>query len=298
MGFFSKIFAGLKKTKDSFAKKLSMIFGSGELTDEFFEELDYTLISSDIGVETSAEIIKNVRATCKKQKIKTQEEFNKVLKESIKVILQDVRQQEDSFPLSIMLLGVNGVGKTTAIGKLANYYKSQKKSVVLAAGDTFRAAASDQLTVWADRAKVRIVKQAEGADSASVVFDAVQSAKAKKDDVLLIDTAGRLHNKVNLMEELKKISKVVTNQWQECQYKKYIVLDATTGQNAIPQVEYFNQAVGLDGIILTKLDGTSKGGVVIEIVNKLKIPVVFVGVGEGIDDLLPFDVDDFVNAIL
>ncbi len=298
MGFFSKIFAGLKKTKDSLARKLSMIFGSGELTDEFFDDLEYSLISSDIGVETSAEIIKNVRATCKKQKIKTQDEFIKVLKDAIKQILQNVEQEEDNFPLSIMLLGVNGVGKTTAIGKLANYYKSQKKSVVLAAGDTFRAAASDQLTVWADRAKVRIVKQAEGADSASVVFDAVQSAKSKKDDVLLIDTAGRLHNKVNLMEELKKISKVVTNQWPDCQYKKYIVLDATTGQNAIPQVEYFNEAVGLDGIILTKLDGTSKGGVVIEIVNKLKIPVVFVGVGEGIDDLLPFNVDDFVDAIL
>ena len=298
MGFFSKIFAGLKKTKDSLASKLSMIFGSGELTDEFFDDLEYSLVSSDIGVETSAEIIEKVRATCKKQKIKTQDEFIKILKDAIKQILQDVEQNEDSFPLSIMLLGVNGVGKTTAIGKLANYYKSQKKSVVLAAGDTFRAAASDQLTVWADRAKVRIVKQAEGADSASVVFDAVQSAKSKKDDVLLIDTAGRLHNKVNLMEELKKISKVVTNQWQECQYKKYIVLDATTGQNAIPQVEYFNEAVGLDGIILTKLDGTSKGGVVIEIVNKLKIPVVFVGVGEGIDDLLPFNIDDFVDAIL
>lgn len=298
MGFFSKIFAGLKKTKDSLARKLSMIFGSGELTDEFFDDLEYSLISSDIGVETSAEIIKNVRTTCKKQKIKTQDEFIKVLKDAVKQILQNVEREEDSFPLSIMLLGVNGVGKTTAIGKLANYYKSQKKSVVLAAGDTFRAAASDQLTVWADRAKVRIVKQAEGADSASVVFDAVQSAKSKKDDVLLIDTAGRLHNKVNLMEELKKISKVVTNQWPDCQYKKYIVLDATTGQNAIPQVEYFNEAVGLDGIILTKLDGTSKGGVVIEIVNKLKIPVVFVGVGEGIDDLLPFNVDDFVDAIL
>ena len=298
MGFFSKIFAGLKKTKDSLARKLSMIFGSGELTDEFFDDLEYSLISSDIGVETSAEIIKNVRTTCKKQKIKTQDEFIKVLKDAVKQILQNVEREEDIFPLSIMLLGVNGVGKTTAIGKLANYYKSQKKSVVLAAGDTFRAAASDQLTVWADRAKVRIVKQAEGADSASVVFDAVQSAKSKKDDVLLIDTAGRLHNKVNLMEELKKISKGVTNQWPDCQYKKYIVLDATTGQNAIPQVEYFNEAVGLDGIILTKLDGTSKGGVVIEIVNKLKIPVVFVGVGEGIDDLLPFNVDDFVDAIL
>lgn len=298
MGFFSKIFAGLKKTKDSLSKKLSMIFGNGELTDEFFEDLEYALISSDIGVETAQLIIQKVRAICKKQKIKTQEEFNQVLRDTVKDILLETEQAKDEYPLALMLVGVNGVGKTTAIGKLANYYKSQKKSVVLAAGDTFRAAASDQLSIWAERAKVRIVKQGEGADSASVVYDAVSSAKAKGDDVLLIDTAGRLHNKVNLMEELKKISKVLDTKWQECHYKKYIVLDATTGQNAIPQVEYFNEAVGLDGIILTKLDGTSKGGVVVEIVNKLHIPVVFVGVGEGIDDLLPFNADDFVNAII
>ncbi len=298
MGFFSKIFAGLKKTKDSLAKKLSIIFGKGELTDEFFEDLEYTLISSDIGVETTSVIIEDVRKSCKKQKIKTQEEFKNVLKQALKNILLDVKIPEDDYPKAIMLLGVNGVGKTTAIGKLANYYKSQKKSVVMAAGDTFRAAASDQLTVWAERAKVRIVKQNEGADSASVVFDAVKSAIAKKDDVLLIDTAGRLHNKVNLMEELKKISKVVTREWPECNYKKYIVLDATTGQNALPQVEYFNEAVGLDGIILTKLDGTSKGGVVFEIIHKLHIPIVFVGVGEGIDDLLPFNIDEFVDAIV
>ena len=298
MGFFSKIFAGLKKTKDSLSKKLSMIFGNGELTDEFFEDLEYALISSDIGVETAQLIIQKVRAICKKQKIKTQEEFNQVLRDTVKDILLETEQAKDEYPLALMLVGVNGVCKTTAIGKLANYYKSQKKSVVLAAGDTFRAAASDQLSIWAERAKVRIVKQGEGADSASVVYDAVSSAKAKGDDVLLIDTAGRLHNKVNLMEELKKISKVLDTKWQECHYKKYIVLDATTGQNAIPQVEYFNEAVGLDGIILTKLDGTSKGGVVVEIVNKLHIPVVFVGVGEGIDDLLPFNADDFVNAII
>ena len=298
MGFFSKIFAGLKKTKDSLSKKLSMIFGKGELTDDFFEDLEYALISSDMGVETTQVIISNVKATCKKQKIKTQDEFNQVLRNTIKEILLEVEQEKDEYPLALMLVGVNGVGKTTAIGKLANYYKSQKKSVVLAAGDTFRAAASDQLSIWAERAKVRIVKQSEGADSASVVFDAVSSAKAKKDDVLLIDTAGRLHNKINLMEELKKISKVLDTKWPECNYKKYIVIDATTGQNALPQVDYFNQAVGLDGIILTKLDGTSKGGVVVEIVNKLHIPVVFVGVGEEIDDLLPFNADDFVNAII
>lgn len=298
MGFFSKIFSGLKKTKDSLSKKLSMIFGNGELTDEFFEDLEYTLISSDIGVETAGEIIANVKKECKKQKIKTADDFNLVLKDAIVQILTQVDVTKDDYPLALMLLGVNGVGKTTAIGKLANYYKNQNKSVCLCAGDTFRAAATDQLTIWADRAKVRIVKQAEGADSASVVFDAVSSAMAKKDDVLLIDTAGRLHNKINLMEELKKISKVVTTKWNNCNYKKYIVLDATTGQNALSQVEYFNQAVGLDGIILTKLDGTSKGGVVIEIVNRFHIPIVFVGVGEGIDDLIPFDAKDFVNAII
>lgn len=298
MGFFSKIFAGLKKTKDSISQKLSMIFGNGELTEDFFEDLEYALISSDIGVETTNIIIEDVKKQCKEKKIKVQEEFKRILKDSIKKILSNTKINEEKYPTSIMLLGVNGVGKTTAIGKLANLYKSKKKSVVLAAGDTFRAAASDQLTIWAERSKVRIVKQNEGADSASVVFDAVSSAKAKNDDVLLIDTAGRLHNKVNLMEELKKISKVVQNQWPECDYKKYIVLDATTGQNALPQVEYFNQAVGLDGIILTKLDGTSKGGVVIEIVNKFHIPVVYVGVGEGVDDLLPFNADDFVEAII
>ena len=298
MGLFSKIFSGLKKTKDSLSQKLSMIFGAGELTDEFFEDLEYCLISADIGVDTTEEIIEEVKQSCKKQKIKTQEEFKDILKQSILNILNNVELPVDDYPQAIMLLGVNGVGKTTAIGKLANYFKQNKKKVVMAAGDTFRAAASDQLTEWANRNKCRIVKQAEGADSASVVFDAVSSVKAKKEDVLLIDTAGRLHNKVNLMEELKKISKVVTREWPEANYQKYIVIDATTGQNAIQQVEYFNQAVGLDGIILTKLDGTAKGGVVIEIINKLHIPVVFVGVGEGIDDLLPFNAQDFVDAIL
>ncbi|MBQ0017414.1 MAG: signal recognition particle-docking protein FtsY [Clostridiales bacterium] len=298
MGLFNKIFSGLKKTKDNLSQKLSMIFGSGELTDEFYEDLEYVLISADIGVETVQEIIDNVKSICKKGKIKTQDEFREVLKQAILQILYNVEEENQDYPQAIMLLGVNGVGKTTAIGKLANYFQSNGKKVVMAAGDTFRAAAADQLTEWANRNKCRIVKQTEGADSASVVFDAVSSIKAKKEDVLLIDTAGRLHNKVNLMEELKKISKVVLREWPECNYKKYIVLDATTGQNAIPQVEYFNEAVGLDGIILTKLDGTAKGGVVIEIVNKLHIPVSFVGVGEGIDDLLSFNAKDFVDAII
>lgn len=297
MGFFKNLFSGLKKTKDSFSQKLSRIFGNGELSNEFFDELEDILISSDIGVETSAEILAKVRHTCKKQRIKTQEEFKTVLKEAILEILNLAKKLEDTFPQAIMVVGVNGVGKTTAIGKLAHYYKTQGKKVVLAAGDTFRAAAADQLTEWANRSKVRIVKQTEGSDSASVVFDAVSSAKAKGDDVLLIDTAGRIHNKINLMEELKKISKVVSKEWQEAEYKKFIVLDATIGQNAMTQVEYFNEAVGLDGIILTKLDGTARGGIIISIINERKIPVYFIGVGESLDDLLPFNAKDFVDAI-
>lgn len=297
MGFFSKIFAGLKKTKDSLSKKLSMIFGNGELTDDFFEELEYILISADMGTNSSNEIIERVKLKCKKEKIKTQTEFIQVLKQTIYEILTISEIPEDNYPMAIMMIGVNGVGKTTTIGKLANLFKQNKKNVMLAAGDTFRAAATEQLTEWANRSKVKIVKQGEGADSASVVFDAVNSAKSKDIDVLLIDTAGRLHNKINLMEELKKISKVVDKEWPECDYKKYIVLDATTGQNALSQVQLFNEAVGIDGIVLTKLDGTSKGGIIVPIVNELQIPICYVGVGEGIDDLIPFDAKEYVDSL-
>ena len=298
MGFFKKLFEGLKKTKDALSKKISMIFGKGELTDEFFEDLEAILIGSDMGVQTTEEIIESVRLECKKAKIKTQDEFTNILKRTILDILNKGEKYEDVYPTAIMIIGVNGVGKTTSIGKMANYYKSQKKDVMLVAGDTFRAAATDQLNEWANRAKVKIVKQGEGADSASVVFDGLTSAKAKNMDIVLIDTAGRLHVKENLMEELKKIDRVVDKTWPEVNYKKFIVLDATTGQNAISQVKYFNDAVGIDGIILTKLDGTAKGGVVIPIINELQVPVVFVGVGEGIDDLRPFDAKEFVDAII
>ena len=298
MGFFKNLFNGLKKTKDAISKKLSMIFGNGELTDEFFEDLEAILIGSDMGVQTTEEIIDEVRQKCKKEHIKTQEEFSNILRESILDILSQGEEFENEYPMALLIIGVNGVGKTTSIGKMANYYKSQKKEVMLVAGDTFRAAATDQLTEWANRSKVKIVKQGEGADSASVVFDGLTSAKAKSMDVVLIDTAGRLHVKENLMEELKKIDRVVDKTWPEVNYKKLIVLDATTGQNALSQVKYFNEAVGIDGIILTKLDGTAKGGIVIPIVNELHVPVVFVGVGEGIDDLQPFDAKEFVNAII
>lgn len=298
MGFFQKLFGGLKKTKDSLSQKLSMIFGKGELTDDFFDDLEAILISSDMGVESTEQIIEKVRAECKKKHIKTQEEFKEILRSTILEILEQSQEPKDEYPMIVMVIGVNGVGKTTSIGKMANYYKSQKKDVMLVAGDTFRAAATNQLNEWANRAKVKIVKQGEGADSASVVFDGLASAKAKNCDVVLIDTAGRLHVKANLMEELKKIDRVVEKEWSEATYKKYIVLDATTGQNALSQVKYFNEAVGIDGIVLTKLDGTSKGGIIIPIINELHVPVVFVGIGEGIDDLQPFDAKDFVNSII
>ena len=297
MGFFKNLFNGLKKTKESLSQKLSMIFGKGELTDEFFEDLEAILIGSDMGVQTVEEIIDDVKTKCKKEHIKTQEQFTEILKQTILDILESGEKFEEEYPMAIMVIGVNGVGKTTSIGKMANYYKSQKKDVMLVAGDTFRAAATDQLNEWANRAKVKIVKQCEGADSASVVFDGLTSAKAKNMDVVIIDTAGRLHVKENLMEELKKIDRVVDKTWSKINYKKFIVLDATTGQNAVSQVKYFNDAVGIDGIILTKLDGTSKGGIVIPIVNELHVPIVFIGVGEGIDDLRPFDAKEFVDAI-
>ena len=296
MGFFSKIFAGLKKTKDALFSKISSIF-HGELDDEFFEDLEYTLISSDISVEATEEIITNVRTMSKKQKVKTIDEFKEVLRNAMVQIFEDVEDDEDEYPVAITIVGVNGVGKTTAIGKMAHSYKHDKKSVLLVAGDTFRAAASDQLTEWSKRAGVRIVKYGEGADPGAVVFDGLESAKAKKEDVVLIDTAGRLQNKSNLMEELRKISKVIDKSWTGAR-RNYIVLDATTGQNALSQVEIFNDIIPLDGIILTKLDGTAKGGVVFSIVKDYGIPVKYIGVGEGIDDLQPFNAKDFVDSIV
>lgn len=298
MGIFSKIFGGLKKTKDAIKSKLSSIF-VGELDDEFFEELEYVLLSSDIGTSATDEIIENVRQLAKKQKVKTEEEFYKLLKEAM---LDTLIIEEDStdFPKLITFVGVNGVGKTTTIGRLANYYKSQGKSVLLVAGDTFRAAATDQLTEWSKRAKVRIVKYGEGVDPASVVFDGITSAVAKKEDVVLVDTAGRLHNKSNLMEELKKINKIIDRDWTSKGFvhENYLVIDATTGQNALSQVEAFNEMVGIDGIVLTKLDGTAKGGVVFAIAKEYQIPIKFVGVGEGLDDIIPFDAKDFVDGII
>lgn len=296
MGFFSKLKEGLKKTKDNIGKKIFAAFSGRALDDDFYEELEEAMLTADMGVTATEQILDEFKDEVYREKITDTEKAKNLLKRiMVDSISYDIPDYD--YPLVILLAGVNGVGKTTAIGKLANYFKSIGKSVVVAAADTFRAAASDQLEVWADRANVRIIKHKEGSDPASVVFDAISSAKARGDNVILVDTAGRLHNKKNLMDELKKIHKVIIRELPNADYRSYIVLDATTGQNALSQVEIFSEAIDIDGIILTKLDGTAKGGVVMAISAEQEIPVVFVGVGEKIDDLLPFDPEEFVDAI-
>ncbi|MDE6029665.1 MAG: signal recognition particle-docking protein FtsY [Clostridiales bacterium] len=298
MGLFSKIKDGLKRTKEAIAYKLNKLFTGGVLTDDFYDELEETLLTSDIGAETTDQIMDRLKDEIDKNHVRDTAIVRDLLKNILVELLEENEKLEYDYPLVIMLSGVNGVGKTTAIGKLAKKFKKMGKSVTIAAADTFRAAAADQLTVWAERAGVRIIKHAEGADPAAVVYDAAQSVKSKKGDVLLVDTAGRLHNKKNLMEELKKISRVVDRELPDATVYNYIVLDATTGQNAISQVDLFNEAIDIDGIVLTKLDGTAKGGVVLAIAGELNVPVVYVGVGEGIDDLEDFDAEDFVAGIM
>ena len=298
MGFFSKIKEGLKKTKEVLSYKLNKLFTGGVMNDDFYDELEYILLSSDVGAATTERILDELRDAVDEKLIRDRSKAKDELKRLMVEILTEPEVPEYDYPLVIMVSGVNGVGKTTAMGKLAKKFKKEGHDVLLVAADTFRAAAADQLTVWAERAGVRIVKQAEGADPSSVVFDALTSAKAKKNDVVLIDTAGRLHNKKNLMDELGKISRIVTREMPDAMYLNYIVLDATTGQNALSQVDVFNEVVDIDGIILTKLDGTAKGGVVFAITNELEVPVVYVGVGEGIDDLELFDPESFVDEIL
>ncbi len=298
MGLFAKIKNGLKKTKDSFISKLNAVFRGGDIDDGFYEELEFVLINSDMGTITSAEIIKRLKETLLAKHIVKQDEARGELKNILKEVLQDCKTQEYNYPLIITIVGVNGVGKTTTIGKLANYFKNKGKSVTLVAADTFRAAAADQLTEWAKKTDVKIVKQQEGADASAVVFDGIASAKAKKTDVLIVDTAGRLHTKVNLMEELKKIFRIEDREWPEAMKLNLIVVDATIGQNSLVQVNAFKDAIGIDGIILTKLDGTSRGGIIFPILKELKIPVYFVGVGEGVNDLEEFDAESFVEGIL
>lgn len=298
MGILSRIKQALAKTKDALAYKLRVLFGGGVLDDEFYDELESILLSSDMGAEATEYLLDRLREEIDDRRIRKREEVTEILKELIVEILTECEVADITPPAVVMISGVNGVGKTTTIGKLARYYQSQGYSVAVAAADTFRAAASDQLNVWAERAKVRIIKQGEGADPAAVVFDAIASVKAKKIDILLVDTAGRLHNKKNLMEELKKISRVIDREYPEAQRVNYVVLDATIGQNSLAQVEIFNEAIELDGIILTKLDGTAKGGVILAIAKELELPVVFVGVGEGIEDLEKFDAQDFAESLM
>lgn len=298
MGFFSKISEALKKTKNSISSKLSQLFTRDKIGDDFYDDLTDVLISSDICVETAEEIVDSLHKKMIAGKISDKDEVIKALKETLKETLDKAEPVEFKFPAVIMVIGVNGVGKTTSIGKLANYFTKKGKSVVIAAADTFRAAASEQLDIWADRAKVRIIKQGEGSDPSAVVFDAVNSAKSKKTDILIIDTAGRLHVKANLMEELKKMARIVGRDYPESNFYKYIVLDATTGQNALSQVELFDEAVELDGIILTKLDGSAKGGFVLSLAERMEVPVSFVGVGEGIDDIEEFDSQSFSDALI
>ena len=298
MGIFSKLANALKKTKKALSDAIGSLFSKNKIGDDFYDELEEILIGADISVNTAADVVEELRAEVKAEKIKDKEFVVACLKDILQDKLEEAPVPEIEYPAVIMLVGVNGVGKTTTVGKLAAYFLRQGKTVTVAAADTFRAAASDQLSVWADRAKVRIVKHEEGSDPSAVVFDALSSAKARGTDVVIVDTAGRLHVKSNLMEELKKMSRVVGREYPAANFYKFLVLDATTGNNAYNQAQVFDGAVELDGIVLTKLDGSAKGGFVISLCGELEIPVVFAGVGEKIDDLELFDTEDFIDNIL
>ena len=299
MAFFEKIKEGLKKTKESMMKQVELVINSFTKIDEnFFEELEETLIMSDIGVNTSSKICGELRKKVKEKGLTDTKEIKQTLKEIITDMLgEDKGLDFSSSPSVILVIGVNGAGKTTTIGKLCAKLKSQGKNVIVAAADTFRAAAIDQLEVWTKRAGVDIVKHSEGSDPAAVVYDAITAAKARRSDVLICDTAGRLHNKKNLMDELSKISRIVRTQAEGCPLEVLLVLDATTGQNAVNQAKLFKETADITGIVLTKLDGTAKGGIVISIADDLKIPVKLIGVGEKTEDLQDFCAKDFVNAL-
>ncbi len=298
MGLFDKIKASMQKTRENISGKLNNVIKSFRKVDEeFFEELEEALILSDIGVATTDKIIDALRDHTKEHKISDTEEIKSVLVDILAKYMQ-AEPLEIKKPSVMLIVGVNGVGKTTAIGKLSAHYSAQGKSVILAAADTFRAAAAEQLSVWGERSGTRVIKYAEGADPAAVVYDAIDAAKHADADLLIIDTAGRLHNKKNLMGELEKINRVIDKEYADAHRETFLVVDATTGQNAISQTEIFNESVKLTGIILTKLDGTAKGGVVCAVKDITGVPVRFIGVGEGIDDLQPFDAKDFAKAII
>ncbi|ADL42655.1 signal recognition particle-docking protein FtsY [Caldicellulosiruptor obsidiansis OB47] len=298
MGFFDRLREGLSKTKKNFTEKVESLLKSfKQVDDELFEELEEILVLSDVGVKTSQKIIENLKERVKKEKISDSQAIKEILKEEMLNIIDLENKLNEEYPLIILMVGVNGVGKTTSIGKIANLLKSNGKKVLIVAADTFRAAAAEQLEIWAKRVGCDIIKHVEGADPAAVVFDGIQAMRARKADVLIVDTAGRLHTKKNLIEELKKINRVINQQMPEANKETLLVIDATTGQNALNQAKEFNQAVNISGIVLTKLDGTAKGGIVISICDELKIPVKFVGVGEKIDDLQYFNAKEFVDAL-
>jgi len=301
MGFFDKIKAGLTKTRDALGATLGSVFsGFSEIDDDFYDELEESLILADLGVETALKAVEQLRKAVREQHLKTPEEAKTALKDILVEMLNvgDTELSLQTSPSVILVIGVNGVGKTTTIGKIATQLVKQGKKVLLVAGDTFRAAAADQLEIWAQRAEAAIVRQHEGADPASVVFDGIQSAKAKGADVIIIDTAGRLHNKTNLMNELNKISRIVNRELPEASKEVLLVLDGTTGQNGLIQAKQFKEIAGVTAIALTKLDGTAKGGIVIAVADALQIPVKFVGVGEKAEDLMPFEARPFVDALL
>lgn len=300
MGLFSRLAQGLTKTRNNIASGIDAVFkGFSSIDDDFYEELEDILIMADIGVVTTENIIESLKEKVKEQKIKNPDECRELLISSIKeqMKVEDSAYDFEDKTSVILMIGVNGVGKTTTTGKLASQYKKAGKKVLLAAADTFRAAAVEQLKEWSNRAGVEIISQHEGADPAAVVFDAVNAAKARNTDILLCDTAGRLHNKKNLMEELKKISRIIEKEYPQAHKETFIVLDGTTGQNALSQAKQFSEVSQIDGIILTKLDGTAKGGIAIAIQAELGIPVKYIGVGEKIEDLQKFDADSFVDAL-
>lgn len=299
-GFFKRLVSGLSKTRANFSSGLNSIFsGFSSIDDDFYEELEEILIMSDMGVSTTEEVLDNLREQVKENRIKDPMECRQLLMDNIK---DQMSNSDDAYDYEkctsvILMIGVNGVGKTTSIGKLAYNYKSMGKKVIIAAADTFRAAAGDQLDTWANRAGVDIISGHEGADPGSVVYDAVAAAKARKADMLLVDTAGRLHNKKNLMEELRKLYRIIEREFPEARIETFIVVDSTTGQNALIQAREFSQVAPVTGVVLTKLDGTAKGGIAVAIQSELDIPVKFIGVGEKIDDLQKFDPDSFVEAL-
>ncbi len=299
MSFFDKLVSGLNKTRNNLVKQIQSVLKGKNITAELFEELEEILIGADIGVRSTLEIIENLKLRCAKEKIISGEEVEKILQEEIAKLLGNKEQLKPpaSTPWIIMVVGVNGVGKTTTIGKLAAKFVAKGNKVILAAGDTFRAAAAEQLEIWANRSGAQLIRHEEGSDPAAVAYDAVQAARNRKADVLIIDTAGRLHTKTNLMEELKKIRRVINREIENAPQDVLLVLDATTGQNGLNQAKVFKEATEVNGIVLTKLDGTSKGGIVVAIKKELGLPVKLIGVGEGIEDLQEFDPNDFVAAL-